>query len=486
MLDRRVRAFERLSAAPLPDVKDEKWRYSAVGELDLDRFRPVASLGRDYSSPGGLLAHAREALGGIGPYAALVVTLGGALVSMDVAKAAEGLLEVHPIAASEDPPASLGRVLERVLDAPDPFVDMNDAFVLDGVHVLVAKGASLEDPVVVVNLAVPPPAADDLSDRDGDVAGETMGWAAFPRMLVEVAEGARASILELTLDSHDGASSAGAEPAASPGATVQAAAQYAASGHSATGDAATGHSATGHSASGDAATGHGLVSQVGELLVAEGASLSYASVQDLAHSHWFFGTLAADVAAGGHLRSFSVVLGGRYARLSTLCALFGEGASSTLDAAYFGTGHQVHDFLTVQDHLAPRTRSELLFEGAVGDNARSAYNGLIRVRKGAHGADAFQANHNLVLSEGAHADSIPNLQIEENDVRCSHASTVGPVDEEQRFYLESRGVSPLEADRLVVTGFFREAARRSSIAAAGRMLEEAVADRMPRGAKGDG
>ena len=106
------------------------------------------------------------------------------------------------------------------------------------------------------------------------------------------------------------------------------------------------------------------------------------------------------------------------------------------------------------------------------DTARSVYSGLIRIRNGARGADAFQTNHNLVLSEGAHADSVPNLDIEENDVRCSHASTVGPVDEEQRYYLESRGIEPAVAERLIVLGFFSDLAGRAPFPGVGRWVEE--------------
>ena len=95
---------------------------------------------------------------------------------------------------------------------------------------------------------------------------------------------------------------------------------------------------------------------------------------------------------------------------------------------------------TFQEHAAPRTRSNLVFMGAVDDSARSVYSGLIRIHKGARKSDAAQTNRNLVLSDGAHADSVPNLDIEENDVRCSHASAVGPIDRAQRFYVESRGV----------------------------------------------
>jgi len=114
------------------------------------------------------------------------------------------------------------------------------------------------------------------------------------------------------------------------------------------------------------------------------------------------------------------------------------------------------DFRTLQDHDAPNTRSDLLFKGAVEDQAHSVYSGLIRLRPTARKANASQTNRNLVLTEGAGAESIPNLEIEANDVRCGHAASVGPVDEETVFYLESRGIPRAEAERLIVTGFFQE------------------------------
>ena len=125
----------------------------------------------------------------------------------------------------------------------------------------------------------------------------------------------------------------------------------------------------------------------------------------------------------------------------------GAGATSNLLAVYFGAARQMHDFRTLQDHRAPKTTSDLLFKGAVAGAAHSVYSGLIRVEKGARGTNAFQTNRNLVLAEGARADSVPNLEIEENELRCSHASAVGPIDEEQRYYLESRGVPPEVAGR---------------------------------------
>ena len=152
----------------------------------------------------------------------------------------------------------------------------------------------------------------------------------------------------------------------------------------------------------------------------------------------------------------TVALGGHYARVRTEARLVGAGGSTRQVALYFAGGQQMHDFRTIQDHDAPHTTSDLLFKGAVQDESRSVYTGLIKIRKHARGTAAFQTNRNLTLSEGAWAESVPNLEIETNDVRCSHASTVGPIDAEQRFYLESRGIPTQIAERLIVLGFFDE------------------------------
>jgi Fe-S cluster assembly protein SufD len=193
-----------------------------------------------------------------------------------------------------------------------------------------------------------------------------------------------------------------------------------------------------------------------ELDLGASARLTYLSVQDLGRQVWQIGTQASRVGAQGHLVSATAGLGGDYARLRTDCALAGRGASGDLLAVYFADGTQTLDFRTFQDHVAPDTTSKLLFKGTVGGHSRSVYTGLIRVRPDARGTNAFQTNRNIKLSEHAWAESVPNLEIENNDVHCSHASAVGPIDEQQRFYLESRGVPPFVAERLVVAGFFTE------------------------------
>jgi Fe-S cluster assembly protein SufD len=210
------------------------------------------------------------------------------------------------------------------------------------------------------------------------------------------------------------------------------------------------------------ADGGMLVVPIVDALVGDGAILSYNVVQQLGAGAWQLGHQRIRAGRDATIRTFTASLGGEYARFRTESVLAGQGGSAELLAAYLGDGTQMHDFRTLQEHGAPRTTSDLVFKGAVGGTARSVYSGLIRMRHGAKGASAFQTNRNLVLSDGAHADSVPNLDIEENDVRCSHASAVGQIDREQRFYLESRGVPPLVAERLILLGFFDDLWERVS------------------------
>lgn len=227
-----------------------------------------------------------------------------------------------------------------------------------------------------------------------------------------------------------------------------------------------------------------VVAPVTELYVDAAANVRHLAVQELGERVWQLGYATSRVERDAFLETAAVALGGDYARLRTDALVVGAGATSNLLAVYFGAGTQMHDFRTMQDHVAPRTTSDLLFKGAVGGEATSVYTGLIRVRPGAHGTNAFQTNRNLVLTEGAHAESVPNLEIEENDVRCSHASAIGPVDPDQRYYLESRGVPTAIADRLIVLGFFDEILERTSVAPLRAVLRRAVSRQLDRAVEG--
>jgi Fe-S cluster assembly protein SufD len=217
-----------------------------------------------------------------------------------------------------------------------------------------------------------------------------------------------------------------------------------------------------------------------EIDVAAAGRLRYLVVQDLGPRMWQVGYQSSQGGRDCSSQLAAVALGGEYARHRQDARLVGAGGSSELLAVYFGEGSQMHDFRTMQDHVAPNTTSELLFKGAVEDQARGVYSGLIRIRKDAQKTVATQTNRNLVLSEGAHADSVPNLEIEANDVRCSHATAVGPIDEDQRFYVESRGVPPEVAEQLIVVGFFGEVLARLPVPALASRLGDAVASKLQR------
>ncbi len=223
--------------------------------------------------------------------------------------------------------------------------------------------------------------------------------------------------------------------------------------------------------------GH-LVDAVVELVVGDNARLRYLSVQEHGPNTWQVALQRAHVGRDASLHSSAVALGGDYARLRSESLLGGDNAESDLMAVYFGDHTQMLDLRTLQDHDAPNTRSDLLFKGAVEDQAHSVYSGLIRLRPTARKANASQTNRNLVLTEGAGAESIPNLEIEANDVHCSHASAVGPIDEDQLYYLESRGVPPAEAERLIVLGFFDDVLDRLPIPTLARALRRTVVEKV--------
>ncbi len=230
-----------------------------------------------------------------------------------------------------------------------------------------------------------------------------------------------------------------------------------------------------------AAAGPALVLPVVQITSGQAARVNYLAVNELSDEAWSIGHQQAVSQRDSTVLLASVSLGGDYARVRTEARIEGKGASTRQVALYFAGGNQMHDFRTIQDHAAPHSNSDLLFKGAVQDHARSVYTGLIKIRENAKGTVANQTNRNLTLSEGSWAESVPNLDIETNDVKCSHASTVGPIDEEQRFYLESRGVRPEIAERLVVLGFFDEVLSQLPAASITGDLRAAVAAKLHLG-----
>ncbi len=329
--------LEELAAIGLPTADEEIWRYSRIGDLDLTKYRPVATT-PDVSGP------------------TEFVTVGGQAV------------DLFPD------------------EQPDVFAGINLRSA-DQVRIVVPANTVVEGSIVVTH-TIP---------ADGALAS--------PRLVVEAGENSEVTIVERFVSGADG-------PA--------------------------------------------LVLPVLQAAIGQAARVNYLGVNELSEQAWSLATQQAVGQRDSQTLLATVALGGDYARVSTNARVSGRGASTRQVALYFAGGTQMHDFRTTQDHDAPNTTSDLLFKGAVQDDAWSVYTGLIKVREHAGGTVAFQTNRNLTLSDGAWAESVPNLDIRTNDVKCSHASTVGPIDEEQRFYLESRGIQPEIAERLVVLGFFDE------------------------------
>lgn len=193
-----------------------------------------------------------------------------------------------------------------------------------------------------------------------------------------------------------------------------------------------------------------------EIFAAEGAKVTYVSLQ-----RWGSGVvhLTTDRLVAGRdavITTVYTTLGSDVTRADVQCRLKAPGAHVDMLGLYLAEGKQHFDHETLQDHISPHASSNLLFKGVLDDEGRSVFRGLIRVHEGAQRTDAYQTNRNLILSKKARADSLPNLEIGADDVRCSHAATIGQLDEEEIFYLLSRGIPRNEAVRLVIFGFFGE------------------------------
>jgi Fe-S cluster assembly protein SufD len=221
-----------------------------------------------------------------------------------------------------------------------------------------------------------------------------------------------------------------------------------------------------------------LTSGSAEVFAGEGSSVGYVSLQRWGRHAWQFADQRARVDRDATVRLVAVGLGGHFAKNRIEAALTGRGATAELKALFFGSGDQFFDFHTLQQHQVGDTTSDLLFKGALRDDARSVYAGLIRIEKDAQRSNAYQANRNLLLSRTAKANSIPMLEILNNDVRCTHGATVAPVDPEHLFYLQSRGIPAATAERMIVHGFFGQVLERIPVQQARELVEQELEDRI--------
>jgi Fe-S cluster assembly protein SufD len=376
---RAVTGWRAFEAYPMPNPRDENWRY-VEPDFDLDRFALT-------DAPGAPLSGDGIAIASLADLAGRAVSIDGHTVS------AEGS---HGIGVT-----SLPSTPDQVFDGyearppEDRLAALHDAFAFDGVAVHAPRGVVETRPVLV------------------ELQGSASGVLALPFVFICADEQAEVSVVV------DQRSPADASCLVIPRIEVFA---------------------------GPAARVRVTVLQ----------SWGTSTVALATHRVRIERDASVDVSEAG--------FGAAYSRVLLDAALVGAGADARISGAYFGERDQTLDYRYFMRHEAPNTTSDMFLKGAVGDTAQSVFTGLIRIEPAGQKTNAHQTNRNLVLSDGAEAQSVPNLEILADDVRCGHASAVGPLDEEQRYYLMSRGLSLPRADRVQVRGFFEEALQRFSVA----------------------
>lgn len=224
----------------------------------------------------------------------------------------------------------------------------------------------------------------------------------------------------------------------------------------------------------------GFSNSVVELVAGANAHLHYVTAQDYAIPAQVFATHRVHAGRDARVEWTAIGLGASLGKSRMEAHLNGPGSNVKLTGAYFVDGQQQIDYDTYQLHAAANADSDLAFKGVLKDRAHAIWRGMIAVAPGAQGTDAFQENRNLILTSGAHADSVPGLQIEANDVRCTHASTTSKVDPEQLFYMQARGITREEAERELVRGFFADVLERIGVEQVRDQVREALWARMER------
>jgi Fe-S cluster assembly protein SufD len=394
-LARKQAAYERFAAAPMPRHTDEGWRFSNFGTLTLDGFNlPAAS-----AKPADLALSATASLAFVNnrvvhqdQLSADLAKRGVIFENLQNALLKHGDLVKAHLLAQ---PSKLGS---------GKFAALHEAFLEDGAFVYVPKGVEVAGVLAVHHQA------------DG------AGAAVFPHTLVVAEENAKVTVADFF-------KSNGA-PATSPGSSA--------------GEVARAPVTAGFACGGN------------DLYAGHGATVTYVAMQDWSRDTLSFQFNATVARRDAKVVSLNLHAGARQARHESFSQLQAPGAHSEMLALTVARGTQEFDQRTLQIHQAPNTGSNLLYKNALLDQAKTIFSGLIVVDPDAQKTDAYQSNRNLMLSDEAEAHSLPGLEIQANDVRCTHGATSARIDREQEFYLEARGIKPAQAQELLVFGFFEE------------------------------
>src|SRR5438132_2084065 len=382
--DQQRAAWQQFEALPKPTRKDQAWRFSNVGLLDLTPFNYGGRLADEERAA--ILEQSR----GLDEVAGRMIFAGDQLIERDVIsdqlkkrgvifQSLERAMVEHTDLFRKhfmSQPATLGSA---------KFAALHQALVSSGTFLYVPRGVEIELPIEIFHW----------------LNGENA--AVFPHLLLVTDELAKVTVIEHFRSAHR----------QSPG----------------------------------------FACGVNDLIAGPGAKVTYVCTQDWGENVLALQINFTKVEHEASVKSLNLHLGSRYSRFESLSRLTGEGARSDLLAVSIADGIQELDARTLQDHACPHTTSDLLYKNALNDRARNIFGGLIRVEPHAHFTDAYQKVRNLLLSDDAEANSMPGLEILADNVKCSHGATSGQIDEEELFYLRSRGIPVPVAKELVVGGF---------------------------------
>jgi Fe-S cluster assembly protein SufD len=401
-------AWKQFESLPQPTRKDQAWRFSNVGLLDLAPFNISAPLSEDDRK--NILRYSR----GLDQHAGRMIFANDQLVERDVVSddlKKRGVI-FQPLDRAIVEHADLFRKYFMSTEATlgsAKFAALHKALVSSGTFLFVPRGLEIELPIEIFHWL----RHDNMS--------------VFPHLLLVADELAKVTVIEHFRSSDQRAA--------------------------------------------------GFACGVNDLIAGPGAKVTYVCTQTWGENVIALQMNSTIVDHDASAMSLNLHVGSRYSRFESLSRLIGEGGRSDLLAVAVAKHQQEFDARTLQDHISPRTASDLLYKNALDDRARTIFGGLIRVEPHAHFTDAYQKVRNLLLSDDAEANSMPGLEILADNVRCTHGATSGQIEEDQMFYLRSRGIPTKIAQRLLVTGFLDEVIQRLDQPAIAAYLHRLIEDK---------
>src|ERR1700757_4451630 len=389
--DQQQAAWNQFESLPQPTRKDQAWRFSNVGLLDLASFELSPPLSEDDRK--NILKYSR----GLEQYAGRMIFANDQLVQRDVVSEdlkKRGVI-FQPLERAMVEHADLFRKYFMSTEATlgsEKYAALHRALVSSGTFLFVPRGVEIEEPIEIFHWL----RHDNMS--------------IFPHLLLVTDELAKVTVIEHFRSCNR--------------------------------------------------TAPGLACGVNDLIAGPGAKATYVCAQEWADNVIALQINSTTVDHDASAMSLNLHLGSRYSRFESLSRLIGDGGRSDLLAVAVAKREQEFDARKLQDHVSPHTASDLLYKNALDDRARTIFGGLIRVEPHAHFTDAYQKVRNLLLSDDAEANSMPGLEILADTVRCTHGATSGQIDEDELFYLRTRGIPTKLAQRLLVTGFLDEVIQR--------------------------